>query len=52
MVPNFAVGLTQWNHPLQNPSCGFQDRGKIEEDQANYVFFGEPFLGNFRDAGV
>ena len=29
-----------------------KDRGKIEEDRGNYVFFSEPSLGNFRDAGV
>ena len=36
-----------------------EDRGKIEEgsmktgeDRGNYVFFSEPSLGNFRDAGV
>ena len=29
-----------------------EDRGKIVEDRGNYVFFSEPFLGNFRDAGV
>ena len=31
------------------------DRGrsrKIKEDRGNYVFFCEPFLGKFRDAGV
>ena len=29
-----------------------EDRGKIKEDRGNHVFFSEPFLGNFRDAGV
>ena len=29
-----------------------EERGKIEEDRGNYVFFSEPFLGNFRDTGV
>ena len=28
------------------------NRGKIEEDRGNYLFFSEPFLGNLRDAGV
>ena len=48
LIGKFRRGSNTVITPFKTHRADF----KIEEDRGNYVFFSEPFLGNFRDAGV